>query len=84
MKKRFQRENIKNLLFKWKIKEMRFNLGIFIEIIEFIKKKDNCAIFISVDNNQYHLFMKLFKIVPHQKHIVVIKESELKKNSLEY
>ena len=84
MKKRFKKENIKDLLLEWKIKEMRLNLDIFIDVAEFIKKKDNCIIFISVDDNQYKSFMKFFELVPHQKHIIIIKESNLKKGSVEY
>ena len=84
MKKRFEKEKIKSLLLKWKMKEIRLNVDIFVDVVEFVKKNDNCIIFISVDNNQYHSFMKLLEIVPHQKHIVIVKESELKKDSIEY
>ncbi|MBI5148247.1 hypothetical protein HZA33_01055 [Candidatus Pacearchaeota archaeon] len=84
MKKRFEKERIKSLLYKWKIREIRLNLDIFIDIAEFVKKRDNCIIFISVDNNQYYSFMKLLEIIPHQKHLVIVKESELKKGSIEY
>lgn len=84
MKKRFRKENINDLLLRWKIKEMRANLDIFVDVAGFVKKNDNCVIFISVDNNQYSSFIKLLEIVPHQKHLVIVKESELKKGTAEY
>ena len=84
IKKRFKKDRIKELLFKWKIKELRLNLDIFVDVTEFIKKNDNCIIFVSVDNNQYYSFLKLIEIVPHKENVVVVKESELKKDSAEY
>lgn len=84
MNKRFLKEGIKDLLLRWKIKDMRLNLEIFIDVIGFVKKNDNCIIFISVDNNQYYSFMKLLDLVPHKKHLIVRKESELKIDSIEY
>jgi len=84
VKKRFEKENIEDYLLKLKIKKIRLNLEIFIDVIKFIKKNDNCAIFISVDNHQYNSFIKLIKIVQHQKDLVIIRESELNKNSVEY
>lgn len=84
IKKRIVKENIKSFLLKYEIKEVRYNAEIFADILKFVKEHDNCVIFISVDNNQYEAFIKLFKIVPHKKHVVVVKENKLKKDSLEY
>ena len=83
IKIRFEKEQITDALLKWKIKEVRFNLSIFVDVIEFVKSNNNCEIFLSVDNNQYYSFMKLLEIVPHQENIVVIRESCLKKDSVE-
>jgi len=71
-------------LLKVKIKELRKNLSIFIDVIEFIKKNDNCIIFASIDNNQHNAFIRLFNMVPHKDHVIVRKESDLKKGSAEY
>lgn len=84
IKKRIVKENIKSFLLKCKIEKVRYNAEIFANILKFVKEHDNCIIFISVDNNQYDTFIKLFKIVPHKKHVVVVKENKLKKDSLEY
>ena len=84
MKTRFRREGIIGLLLKWKIRKVRLNLDIFTDIIEFVKKNDYCAIFMSVDNNQYYAFTKLLEILPHQRHLIILKESKLKKGSVEY
>ncbi|HRZ85520.1 MAG TPA: hypothetical protein P5277_01945 [Candidatus Paceibacterota bacterium] len=51
--------------------------------IEFININNNCEIFISVDNNQYNSFMKLFNLMPHQDNILILRESCIKKDSNE-
>src|SRR3989344_7267986 len=56
MKKVISSKKIIEDLTKLKIKELRDNLSIFVGIIDFIKKNDNCAIFASIDNNQYSAF----------------------------
>ncbi len=84
MKKRFQRDRVTEFLFRWKIRNMRLNLEIFTDVIGFVNKNDNCVIFISVDNHQYKPFIKLIQLVSHKKDLVVMKESELKRDSIEY
>jgi len=84
IKKVFEKNNIVQYLLKCKIKELKDNLSIFVEVIEFIKKYDNCGIFASVDNNQFDSFKKLLDIIPHKDHIMLVKESDLKKGSVEY
>ena len=49
----------------------------------FIKKNDNCIIFISIDNRQYKAFNKLVGFVDGKK-VIVKKESELVKGTPEY
>ena len=83
MKKLFVREKIDSLLFRKKIKECRNNMDIFIEVFEFIKKHNNCIIFISVDDYQYRKFRKMIDLVDGGK-TQVVKESELRKGSDEY
>ena len=56
---------------------------IYSDILEFLKKHDNCIIFISIDNKQYSNFERLVKFIDGR-NIKVIKESDLKKGSLEY
>ncbi len=84
VKKVLDREDIINYLLKLKIKELKDNLSIFVEIIDFVKNHDYCKIFASIDNNQYVAFTRLLEMVPHKRHITVVKESDLKKDSVEY
>src|SRR3989344_2474931 len=83
MKKLFARENINSYLLKMKIFNMRDNIELFAEILEFIKKHNNCIIFISVDDFQYKAFSKLVQVVDNNK-TQVIRESQLKTGSAEY
>jgi|TARA_Y100000310_G_C20349094_1_gene653464 hypothetical protein len=84
IKKIIDKNNIMSFLLKYKIRKIRNNAFIFADVLDFVKNYDNCGIFISVDNHQYNAFMKLFGIIPHKKHVFVIKESKLKKESIEY
>ncbi|MBI2541248.1 hypothetical protein HYV80_00870 [Candidatus Woesearchaeota archaeon] len=84
IKKIVKKDEISGLLHKQKIRYLKDNISIFVEVIEFVKKHDNCAIFLSVDNNQYAAFTKLIELVPHKEHLVLVRESDLKKGSVEY
>ena len=84
IKKTIKKTEILNLLYKQKIRHLKDNVLIFLEVLEFVGKHDNCAIFLSVDNNQFDAFSRLMVIVPHKEHVKIIKESELKKGSVEY
>ena len=84
IKKLNKKSSLIPLLYKQKIKHMKDNLVIFFEVIEFVKSNDNCAIFLSVDNNQFNAFIRLLDMIPHKQHITIVKESELKKDSIEY
>ena len=83
IKKTIHRTKIKNYFEKIKIKPMRDNMDIFIEVLEFIKKHDNCIIFVSIDDYQYRKFRKIVNILDCKK-TRVVKESSLKKGSPEY
>ena len=84
IKKEIKSMKFASFLLKQKIMRIKDNLLLFTEIIEFVKKNDNCLIFMSVDNNQFNAFIRLLNIVPHQEHIKIIKESDLKRRSMEY
>ena len=84
IKKVFEKDKIDDYLFKFKSKELKDNLSIYVDIIDFIKKYYDCKIFISVDNNQFNVFTKLLDMISHKEHIIVVKESSLKKGSVEY
>jgi hypothetical protein len=84
IKKVFEKNKIDDCLFKFKSKELKDNLSVFVDIIDFVKKYDNCMIFISVDNNQLIPFTKLLDMIPHKDHITIFKESDLNKGSIEY
>ena len=84
VKKIFDKNAIDQYLLKCKIKGLKDNLSIFVEIADFVTKYDNCKIFASIDNNQFNAFIKLLDMIPHKDHITVVKESDLKKGSVEY
>ena len=84
IKKVFEKDKIDTYLLKCKIKNVKDNLIIFVDVVDFVKKFDYCKIFVSVDNNQFNAFTKLLDMIPHKDHITVVKESELKKGSIEY
>jgi hypothetical protein len=84
IKKNIKKDEILSLLHKQKIRHLRDNMPIFVEVVEFVKGHDNCAIFLSVDNNQFNAFIKLMGLVPHKGHLVLVRESDLKKGSIEY
>lgn len=84
IKKIVKKDEIISLLNKQRIKNLKDNISVFVEVIEFVKEHDNCAIFLSVDNNQYNAFVRLMALVPHKEHVILVKESDLKKDSVEY
>lgn len=84
IKKIVRKDEILSLLCKQKIRHLKDNISVFVEVIEFVKEHDKCAIFLSVDNNQFNAFAKLMELVPHKENLVLVKESDLKKGSIEY
>lgn len=84
VKRLIESNNIKSFLLKYKIRPMKDNTIVFTDVLEFVMKHDNCIILLSIDNNQYNVFIKLFNIIPHKEHVFVIKESDLRKDSVEY
>ena len=81
--KTISKNNIKSYFLKLKIKNLRRNMEIYLDVLEFLKKHENCIIFISVDNRQYPTFRKMVNIVDG-KNIIVKQESELVKGTPEY
>lgn len=62
---------------------MHKNIDIYSDILEFLKKNENCIIFISIDNSQYMTFRKIVHIIDGE-NIVIKRESELIKDTPEY
>ena len=81
--KTIKNDNIKAYFLKLKIKSMYKNMEIYLDVLEFLKKHENCIIFISVDNRQYSAFRKMISIVDG-KNVVIKQESELIKGTPEY
>jgi len=81
--KTISKNNIKSYFMKLKIKNLRRNMEIYLDVLEFLKKHENCIIFISVDNRQYPAFRKMVNIVDG-KNIIVKQKSELVKGTPEY
>ena len=83
IKKRIEKDKITSYFLRCKIKELYNNAEIYTDVLEFIKKHENCIIFISVDNRQFKAFRKLVGFVDGEK-VIVKKESELIKGTPEY
>ena len=78
-----KRDNLQSSFLKLKIKGMHKNMEIYLDVLEFLKKHENCIIFISIDNRQYSAFKKMVNIVDGKK-VIVKQESELIKGTPEY
>jgi len=83
VKNTFKRDSIKSYFLKLKIKDMHKNMEIHLDVLEFLRKHENCIIFISVDNKQYPTFRKMVNIVDGE-NTVVKQENELIKGTPEY
>ena len=81
--KAIKRNNLQIFFLKLKIKGMHKNMEIYLDVLEFLKKHENCIIFISIDNRQYSAFKKMVNIVDGEK-VIVKQESELIKGTPEY
>ena len=79
----FKNNNIYNYFLKFKIKNKTDSIEIYSDVLEFLKKHDNCLIFVSVDDNQFKNFKKLVGIIG-SKSTKIVKESELKRGTPEY
>ena len=79
----FKRERILQYFVKGKIRNIRDNISIFMDVGEFIKNHPNCIIFLSIDDKQYSAFKKFVEIIDGE-NIKVLKESQLKKKTIEY
>ena len=83
IKKIVEKNEIRSYLCKIKVRKTESTPEIYSDILEFLKKNDNCLVFICVDDKQFKNFNKLVKIIDGKK-IKVIKESKLKMHSSEY
>jgi len=79
----FNKNKIKEYLLKYKIVDLKDNLSVFVDVIDFINKNHHRKIFVSIDDNQFDAFSKLVNIV-YKENITIVKESNLKKGSVEY
>ena len=83
IKKIIEKERISSYFVKHKIREIRQNIDVYLDVLEFIKKHENCIIFVSIDDGQYFKFKKMVQVADGGKTIVK-KESELRKGTPEY
>lgn len=83
MKKSFDKNKILECLCKHKVSELRQNVELCSEVLEFCKSKPESEIFISVDDRQYKGFIKLIEILDGKK-FTIVKEGKLKKGSIEH
>lgn len=83
IRKIVSKNNICSHFCKLKIKKTEFTPEIYADILDFLKKHDNCLIFICVDDKQFKNFSKIVNIIDG-KNIKVIKEGKLKKHTPEY
>ncbi|MEK6860626.1 MAG: hypothetical protein AABY07_01525 [Nanoarchaeota archaeon] len=82
IKERIKKENILSYILRTKIRKLRDNLEIYSDVIDFVKKHNNCSVFISVDDKQYLSFKKIIDTIDG-KNVTVVQESKLKKHSKE-
>ncbi len=68
---------------KVKIRQVRETPEIYADLAEFLRSAHNCCIFISIDDKQYSNFERFIQVVDGDDNKIV-KESELKKGSIEY
>ena len=83
IKKIIDKNRVLDFFTRFKVREMRQNIEIYLDVLAFLKQHGNCIIFISIDNHEYPNFRKLVKITDGSK-TVVKKESELKRGTPEY
>src|SRR3989344_9409837 len=83
IKKIIEKNKILSYLLKIKIRRTTDTPEIYSDILEFLKKHNNCLVFISVDNKQYSNFERLVKIIDGT-NTKIVRESELKKDTFEY
>ena len=83
IKKLIEKENIVSYFMRNKIRSMRQNMEVYLDVLDFLKKHDNCIIFISIDDHEYSNFKKMVKI-SDGKRTIVKKESQLEKRTPEY
>ena len=82
VKKVIEKNKIAGYLLKCRIKELKDNLSMFIEILDFIRQHPESSIFISIDDNQLIAFSRLLGMM--HLNVAAVKESGLKKGSVEY
>lgn len=78
-----KREGIKSFFEKIEIAGVEKNIDLFIEVLEFIKKHENCIIFLCVDDYQFKKLRRLIHLVDGG-NTDIRKESQLKKGTPEY
>ncbi len=83
IKKIIEKNNVLSYPVKTKIRKTIDTPEIYADILDFLKTHSNCLIFISVDNNQYHNFERLVKIIDGES-TKVVRESELRKDTFEH
>jgi len=82
-KKLFEKNRILDIVSKHKIAELRQNIELCSEILDFCIKESESKMFISVDDRQYRGFMKIVSLIDG-KRFKIVKEGQLKINSPEY
>jgi len=83
IKQSIKRDELMAFFIRVKIKQLYKNMEIYLDILEFLKKHENCLVLISVDNRQYSAFKKMVRIIDGEK-VVIKQESELIEGTPEY
>ena len=83
IKEIIRKNDVVSFFVKHKIREMRQNMEIYLDVFTFLEKHTNCIIFISVDNHEYLNFERFVRIIDKSK-TVVKPESNLVRNSPEH
>lgn len=83
IKKRIERDKIKDYFFKSKIKQVNDSPEIYSDLAVFLKNHSAYIVFISIDDRQYKNFERFVQIIDGQ-NTKLIKEGQLKKGSKEH
>ena len=83
IKETIKRQNITGHFEMINIEKIQKNLNLISDVLEFIKRNENCLIFLSIDDHQFKKLRKIISLIDGEK-VDILKESQLKKGTPEY
>jgi hypothetical protein len=77
-------KNIDSLIMRKNFVKLETDLKVIDEILGFIKENQGEIIFISISDHYYYSFMKLVELLEGNHNFLIVKKSDIKKDSFEY